>query len=169
MASLFKKLRISLLLIAILGGCTVISDGPKFIWGSNVRRKASEMGRVCLGKMEMGHIANPITWFITPPVSYWLAKPKHVNEHNHYKDIWLVQSTNVDFDEGQTFTFSVIDVNKERWAYLGDPETDKKEDVEKAFDKPDWRNLKDMKHDVWIANTIDWIKKGKPKSANYCD
>jgi len=169
MTSLLKKIPTPLILLAILGGCTTVTEGPKFLWGSNVERQASEMGRVCLGKSDLAHIANPITWFLTPPDSYWFAKSDQVQEHKYLNDVWVVQSYGVNLEEGQWASLSLIDVNKERWAYLGDLETDSKREITKRFDNPDWDNLKDLKNDVWIGNAIDWIKNGKPSSANYCN
>ena len=117
------------------------------------------MGRVCLGESGLGHIANPITWFLTPPHSYWFAKSDQVQEHKYLNDVWVVQSYGVNLEEGQWASLSLIDVNKERWAYLGDEQIAK--EITKRFDNPDWDNLKDLKNDVWIGNAIDWIKKNQ--------
>lgn len=169
MTSLLKKVPTPLILVAVLGGCTAITEGPKFLWGANVEQRASEMGRVCLGKSRLGHIANPITWFLTPPHAYWFANSDKVGEQKYSKGIWIVQSYGVNREKGQWATLSMIDVNKERWAYLGDVESDSEKKVADNFDKPDWKNIKDLKYDAWISNAMDWIRNGKPSSANYCE
>jgi hypothetical protein len=169
MTYLLKRILAPLVLLAVIGGCTVVTEGPKFLWGVNVKRRAIEMGRVCLGASGLGHIANPITWFIAPPNSYWFTKADQVSEHNYLKGIWVVQSYRVNIEEGQRASLSLIDTKRERWAYLGDAEEDSKQEISRKFDDPEWQNLKDLKNDVWIGNAIDWIRNSKPKDADYCD
>ena len=171
MTSLFDKIPAPLILVATLGGCTAVTEGPKFLWGSNVERRASEMGRVCLGESGYRHIANPITWFLPSPHSYWFAKSDQVQEHKYLNGVWVVQSYGVNLEEGQWVSLSLIDVNKERIAYLGDLETDSKQEITKKFDNPDWKNLNDPNFNgvVWVGNAIDWINNGKQSNANYCD
>lgn len=138
------------------------------MWGANVERRASEMGRICLGASGLGHIANPITWFLTPPDSYWFVKADQVREHNNLRGIWIVQSYRVNFDDGQSASLSLIDPIKGRWAYLGDVEADSKQKITQNFDTPDWTSIKELPKDVWIRNAIDWINAGKPRETSYC-
>lgn len=154
-----------LALVGILSGCTVLTEGPKFLWAYNAGRKARDLGWVCLGKSEVGQLINPITWFIKVPNTFIFASPRQTVRQKHMKDIWVIQTYRADLEDGQWVSLSLLDVNKKRWAYLGDPEADTKTEIEKKFDNPEWENVSD----TWITNAIDWINKGQPKSANYCD
>jgi len=164
-----KSLLTPLALVGILGGCTVLTEGPKFLWAQNADRKARELNWVCLGKSEVGQLVNPITWFITGPNTFWFANPRQVGKQNYMENTWVIQTYRADIEDGQWVSLSLLDTSKKRWAYLGDPETDDKRKVEENFDNPEWKNVADLKNDAWIANAIDWINNGKPISANYCD
>lgn len=169
MTSLLKKIPVPLILLAILGGWTVVNEGPKFLWGANVERHSSDMGRICLGATTLGHIANPITWFLAPPDSYFYVAPRQVSEYQDQKGIWLVQLYRVRWREGQTASAYVFDVNREAVAYLGDAEMDSPQEIAEEFENPDWSALRDLGNNVWAKNAIDWIQNGKSSTADYCD
>lgn len=170
MTSLPKKITAPLILLAALGGCTAFYEGPRFLWGAGVKRNASEMGLVCLGASGLGNIINPITWFLTPPDSYWFARANLATERNHSKGIWIVLLDIISYGKDPLTFVVLIDVKTERRALLGDfHATDSPKEILKSLDSPDWKNLDDIVHDVWTSNAIDWIKNGKPETANYCD
>lgn len=169
MKQAFKSLLTPITILAILGGCTAVTEGPKFLWGANAQRKAKELGWVCLGQTKVGQLINPLTWFVTGPNTYWFAKPAQVKTQKYLRDVWVVQTYRVNHEDGQTVGLSLLDTDNERWAYLGDPETDQKSELTRNFDNPKWEDAKTLKDHAWFKNAMDWIKNGKPSKASYCD
>ena len=55
----------------------------------------------------------PITWFLTPLHSYWLAKLDQAEDRKYLKGIWVVLSYGVSLEERQWASLSLIDANAE--------------------------------------------------------
>jgi hypothetical protein len=160
-----KKEQVSGTFIAllILGGCTAFQAGPKFIWSSNVLRKADGMNWTCVGTMRVGELVNPVTWVWTPPARHYFVKQDKAQLLPGSTSDWLVAENMIDFEEEQTTYYMLYDTVSNKTAYIGsDASTDT--DVQKNMSRPDWKDPETE----WSRNTLRWLKDGKPLDSRYC-
>jgi hypothetical protein len=160
-----KKEQITGTLVALLimGGCTALQTGPKYIWSSNVMRKAKEMNWVCVGTMRVGDIVNPVTWIWTPPARHYFVKQDTARLLPGSSSDWLVKSEMIDFEEKQTAYYDLYDIVSNKTAYIASDATSDA-DIKKNMDSPDWKDPETE----WGRNTLRWLKDSKPQSSNFC-
>lgn len=160
-----KKEQVTGILIAllILGGCTAIQAGPKFLWSSNVIKKAEGMNWICVGSMRAGEIVNPVTWFFPPPVRHYFVKQDNALLLPGSSTEWIVQKNMIDFDEGQIAYYFLYDTVSNKIAYVSSNSTSKS-DFKKNINNPDWKDLKTE----WDKNVLRWLKDGKSLNPSYC-
>jgi hypothetical protein len=161
-----KKQQISVTLIAllILGGCTALQAGPKFIWSSNVLRKADNMNWICVGTMRVGDIVNPVTWFWTPPARHYFVKQDNARLRPGSTSEWFVQENMIDYEEEQTTYYLLYDTVSDKTAYIASDATNEA-DIQKNMSNPDWKTP----DSEWSKNTLRWLKDGKPLNPGYCN
>jgi hypothetical protein len=160
-----KKERVTgtLIGILILGGCTALQAGPKFIWSSNILKKADGMDWICVGTMRVGELVNPVTWFWTPPARHYFVKQDNAGLLPGSTSDWLVIENMIDIDEDQTTYYLLYDTVSNKTAYVGSG-TSNDADIKKNIGSPDWKDP----DTEWSRNTLRWLKDGKPLNPRYC-
>lgn len=153
----------ALILLSILSGCTAIQEGPKFIWSSNLLKKADSVNWICVGTMRVGELINPVTWFWTPPVSHVFVKQDKAQLQPDSDSEWVVVQNTIDYNEGQTVAFILYDTVSNKTAYIASDDTSET-DFQMNMRNPDWKNPETE----WSRNTLRWLKDGKPLNASFC-
>ncbi|WP_255142798.1 hypothetical protein [Synechococcus sp. EJ6-Ellesmere] len=153
----------TLIALLILGGCTAIQAGPKFLWSSNVFKKAEGMNWICVGSMRVGEIVNPVTWFFPPPARHYFVKQDKALLLPDSSTEWIVQKNMIDFDEGQITYYYLYDTVSNKGAYISSNSASES-DFKKNISNPDWKDLETE----WDKNILRWLKDGKPLNPSYC-
>ena len=160
-----KNIKIAVLLIALLGGCTAIESAPKHLWSSRWMQRAEENRWICMGSMHGVQIANPLTWIFPYPTRHYFAAKNSTEELPGLSNEWLVRNYMAVFDEPEgDLVYTVrIDIAKNKIAFIGS-HSSTKEQMQKQMENPAWKDI----DQPWDKSTVTWIKDGMPFNANYC-
>jgi hypothetical protein len=159
-----EQLTGTMILLLILGGCTVLQSGPKFAWSAYVLNKAQGVNWICIGTMRVGELVNPVTWFWTPPISHYFVQSNDAKLVNNSTTDWLVQTVVKSFDEKQMTYLERFDTATNKTAYIGTSATFE-DNLKTKMRNPDWKEPETE----WDKNTLQWLKDGKPQNSNYCN
>jgi len=165
----FKGLKTLFVLACLMGGWAVLSEGPKIIWGSNIKAEFKNQGYSCISTIKMKQI-NPVTWFWSGPNTYFFVHHKKgAEEIPLMPGKWAVRSITTDIDDGDYTSMNLVDIDSRRIAYLGDPDNESVEQMMKRADANKWNDSKKAYRNSFTRNIHKWIKMGRPLQTTFCE
>ena len=126
---------------------------------------------VCMGyEYSTIELGNPFSWF-PKRSNYFLIHPSMSKEVPGLPNNFYVRVFNMARNENHSDGVWLFETKREYIAFMYKYDELKNMSIEEIIDlnkKPEFRRIK-VYNLSWMKNTLEWLRNGSPKSADYCD